>query len=99
MSKCRCGALAVPAKLITISELKDTTQAESRCPADGDIPPPAQEIPHVEQWSHLLRTRRTIDLITLVSLSEVDALVVFILKVKKLKLRVVETCQEHGEIK
>ena len=54
---------------------------------------------HVEQWSHLLRTRRTIDLITLVSLSEVDALVVFILKVKKLKLRVVETCQEHGEIK
>ena len=63
------------------------------------ISPAAQVIPHVEQWSHLLRTRCTIDLITLRLLSEVDGLLVLILKVKKLKLRVVETCQEHGAIK
>ena len=88
-----------PVKLITISKLKDTTQAESRCPRGGVISPAAQVIPHVEQWSHLLRTRCTIDLITLRLLSEVDGLLVLILKVKKLKLRVVETCQEHGAIK
>lgn len=61
--------------------------------------PPAQVIPRVDQWSHLLRTRCTIDLITLTPLSKVDALLVFILKVKKLKLREVEACQEHGAIK
>ena len=49
------------------------TQAESRCPRDGVISPAAQVIPHVEQWSHLLRTRCTIDLITLRLLSEVDS--------------------------